>query len=357
MKIEASSINFAASHRATMRAEVKETLRAWVGDQRPDFDEGESPPSIAAISAAARRAAQAVMPELPPAPLDEAKALEKVADSAESDPVLYFIKLVVEMLTGVQVKTVAADVIQLDDAVTKVLDAAQADSAQAPPREGFGIEYDRHEVREESEHTSFHAEGVIRTAEDKEIRLDLSLTMQRSYREESNVSVRAGDGVRKDPLVINFDGSTAQLQNKRFHFDIDGDGKAEAVPMLAGNRGYLALDLNDNGKVDSGMELFGAASGDGFAELAQYDSDSNGWIDDQDPVFNALRVWVQDGNGAGTLALAKAHGVGALYLGRAETPFAIKDGTNQELGGVRSTGLYLSENGNAGTLQQIDLMV
>jgi len=129
------------------------------------------------------------------------------------------------------------------------------------------------------------------------------------------------------------------------------------VPLLYGNRGYLALDLNSNGKIDSGKELFGAVSGDGFAELARHDSDGNGWIDESDPVFKKMLVWTPDSQGKQALTSLAQHGVGALYLGKVETPFALKDSANQTLGAVRATGAYLAENGSAGVLQQIDLMV
>ncbi|HYD59099.1 MAG TPA: hypothetical protein VEC35_02005 [Noviherbaspirillum sp.] len=356
MKIDNANIQFAASRQASVRTEVRETLRAWVGDQPPPGQQEQAATSVVAISAAARMAAQAVAPEPVPATpaAEQAEAIEDLAENAEHDPVLYFIKLVVEMMTGLRVKTVSAEDIQPGGPPP---DVPQHEHAEPPRRAGFGVAYDRHEVREETERTAFHAEGVVRTADGKEIRLGLDLAMFRSYREESSVSLRAGDAVRKDPLVINFDGTAAQLQNRRFSFDIDGDGSKEQVPLLVGNRGYLALDQNGNGKIDSGKELFGTASGDGFAELAQYDSDGNGWIDDNDPVFAQLRVWMQDDKGGGTLNTAKSHGVGAIYLGRAETQFALKDGSNQDLGEVRSSGIYLNENGSAGTLQQIDVMV
>lgn len=66
---------------------------------------------------------------------------------------------------------------------------------------------------------------------------------------------------------------------------------------------------------------------------------------------------MQDDKGGGTLNTAKAHGVGAVYLGRAETPFELKDSANRELDVVRSSGIYLAENGRAGSVQQIDLTV
>ena len=41
--------------------------------------------------------------------------------------------------------------------------------------------------------------------------------------------------------------------------------------------------------------------GNGFSELAEYDSDGNGWIDENDEVYDQLKVWVKDENGKDTL--------------------------------------------------------
>jgi hypothetical protein len=50
-------------------------------------------------------------------------------------------------------------------------------------------------------------------------------------------------------------------------------------------------------------------------------------------------------------------GVGALFLGSQSTEFSLKDNQQQLQGQVRQTGVFLRENGTAGTLQQIDLAV
>ncbi len=365
MKIAADSVTLAASHNAASHNTVRERLRAWIGDKRPDFEamekagSGAAPPapSLATISEAGRNAAQtaAAAPQS-----NEAQAIQEAADAVERDPLLGLLRAVVEMLTGHKIRlTTSADLQSAQTAQVQGPDSPpqQAKGTQGPKRAGFGIEYDRREIRDESEQTSFQAEGKVRTADGQEIDFKLTLDMSRQFHEESEVSIRAGDGIRKDPLVINFDGSAAQLQSRRFKFDIDGDGKAEEVPMLSGRRGYLALDLNGNGKIDSGKELFGAASGDGFAELARYDSDGNGWIDASDPVFRKMQVWTPDGEGKNTLSSLADHGVGALSLGKTETPFALKDQSNRTLGAVRASGVYLAENGTAGSLQQIDVMV
>lgn len=45
---------------------------------------------------------------------------------------------------------------------------------------------------------------------------------------------------------------------------------------------FLALDKNGDSVINDGKELFGAATGQGFKELAIYDSDKNYWIDEND---------------------------------------------------------------------------
>jgi hypothetical protein len=179
--------------------------------------------------------------------------------------------------------------------------------------------------------------------------------MQRTETTSSSVSLRLGNAVSKDPLVINFGGNAASLQNQRFRFDLLGDGNKVDVPVLAQGSGFLVLDAVGAGKVESGRQLFGPASGDGFADLAKYDSDANGWIDAADPVFGRLGVWTPDAKGGGAVTGLGAAGVGALYLGRAATPFTLKDGA--ELGAIRSSGIYVAEDGRVGTLQQVDLKV
>src|SRR3989338_5287873 len=79
------------------------------------------------------------------------------------------------------------------------------------------------------------------------------------------------------------------------YFDYNGDGIAERSGWIAAQDGLLALDANRNGAIDGLDELFGSATQDGFAELAQHDSNADGRIDDQDADYTRLRVW-QDAN-------------------------------------------------------------
>jgi hypothetical protein len=119
----------------------------------------------------------------------------------------------------------------------------------------------------------------------------------------------------------------------------------------------VALDKNGDGQVNDGSELFGTQSGNGFADLAIHDEDGNGFVDKGDSIFERLRVFIQDGAGNRQLAALGATGVEAIYLGHTSTPFEIKNERNELQGMVRETGLYVGENGQAGTVQQIDLVV
>jgi len=305
-------------------------------------------------------------PASPPTTASEATAIDAAADAVDNDPILILIRSMVEMLTGQTIKIFSSaefsgrtDVSTQDTArLAQSVQGNQAtpgDSAQRPA--GYGVEYDYHAVHEEAETTQFSAEGVVRTTDGQEISFKLDLAMTRYYREETSVSIRRGDAVRKDPLVINFNGQAAQLSNQRFSFDLNNDGRAEDLPTFASGSGYLALDLNHNGKIDSGAELFGPATNSGFAELARHDQDGNGWIDENDSVFKDLLVWTPKVGGSGTATSLREAGVGALSLARVASPFELRDAANTDLGAVRASGLWLDESGRAGSLQEIDLTV
>lgn len=207
------------------------------------------------------------------------------------------------------------------------------------------------EIRCESESTTVCASGTVKTADGREIDFTSQVAMQRDYRSEK-VLEESGNVVLHDPLVLNFDGAACELTDARFNFDLDCDGRAESLPGLGAASGFLVFDRNGNGRADDGSELFGARSGDGFAELAALDGDGNGWLDEGDTAFGQLRLW----RGAGFGSLAEA-GVGALYLSAVDAPFSLKTADNDLLGQIRSAGVYLMENGRAGSLQQVDLAV
>ncbi len=382
MKIASSDIQFASQHRSISEHTLQESLRTWTGDKRPDFEGREARANAGAAASDAvtlSRQAVAAMREqqateassggrgasTPEGGVSTQAAKEATNDAEDGlgdTPQYRLLMLLVERLTGRKIRLVRADDLTRGSApvaaspdARSAAPAPQGQAAEPPKRAGYGVEYDRHEVVHEAETTTFAAQGVVQTTDGQEIAFAVGLTMSRDYRAESNVSVRLGDAVVKDPLVINFGGTAAQLTEAKFSFDLDADGSAESVSFVGPGSGFLALDKNGDGKIGDGSELFGASTGNGFAELAAYDQDHNGWIDENDAAYQKLSVWTRDAAGRDTYrSLAQAN-VGALSVGSVDTAFDLKNAANRLDGQVRATGVYLSESGAVGTLQQVDL--
>ncbi|WP_415033005.1 hypothetical protein [Azonexus sp.] len=201
----------------------------------------------------------------------------------------------------------------------------------------------------EYERTSVCGTGWVKTRDGREISLEYALTMERNFSSQRH-SETQGSVVLKDPLMLSFDGSACELNSQRMAFDLAADGSAQWIPQAGGNSCFLVWDRNGNGRADDGRELFGALSGNGFADLAALDEDKNGWIDESDSAFNTLGLWFAD-----RYQSLNAAGIGALYTGAVAAPFALKDENNALLGQIRDVGLYLFEDGRSGWLQQVDL--
>lgn len=215
----------------------------------------------------------------------------------------------------------------------------------------------------EQEDTSFSTVGTVRTKDGREINFNVNVNMSRRceeyYREELNVAQFA----LYDPLVINLDTDATELSDQTFYFDLDADGEEEEISMLKGS-GYLALDKNEDGIINDGSELFGTGNGDGFADLARYDEDGNGWIDENDSIWSKLKIWCKDEKGNDVLYKLSDKGVGAICLQNVSTDFTLQgDRTarggateaNATNGAIRKTGIFLYENGNVGTVQHVDM--
>lgn len=107
--------------------------------------------------------------------------------------------------------------------------------------------------------------------------------------------VDTAEKTRYDPLIFDLDGDGYNVEKKELgaNFDLDKNGFAEKINWTKKD-GFLCLDLNGNGTVDDGGELFGdqtlLADGtrakNGFEALAQYDSNGDGVIDAGDEIFD-----------------------------------------------------------------------
>lgn len=370
MKIAGSIISMAAQHSLAKVIAKRESVRIWVDATEPLSTRARLAAALPGSAPVGSATGSAALPvgvgaTLKPAQRDSRRHVVAATHSddliapdlpAEYRQKILLLEAMLRALTGRDVKIRIKEVEpQRDSTGAAVLRDREPLREQA--RQGWGLEYDYHESYKENETLSFAAHGLVKTADGREIGFELHLLLNREFAVETGISIRAGDARLSDPLVINYDGSAAELEGARMSFDLDADGAAEQIPFVSAGSGFLALDSNGDNVVNDGRELFGPATGNAFAELAAHDLDDNRWIDEGDPVFDRLRLWTRDAKGTGFLLSLRQVGIGAIHLGSADAPFSVRGPANDPLAENRRAGVFVRENGTAGTVQQLDLVV
>jgi hypothetical protein len=350
MKIASSNIFLSSSHQLQQASLRKESLRTWSSPEQAQTDHPNSPPPAVTNEHG----------NSPPAS-QQAKAVSKTdnEDDDSLDATLLLLKRIIEKLFGRRVDFTSVAKMMADVSSSCSTDTPAQAASQPQPTSGAGAEYRLDTASAEFEQMQFAAGGVVKTADGQEINFSLALQMQRQTLQEEHLAVTIGDAPQTqiDPLVLNFDGSAAQLRSGTFKFDLQADGTSEDLPLLGRATAFLALDKNQDGKINDGSELFGPATGQGFAELSKYDSDSNGWIDENDQVYSQLRLWRPDADGKGSLSTLADQQVGAICLQSVATPFTYKTESGESQGAASATGVYLNEDGTPGTIQEINYLV
>ena len=357
MIIKNSTIQLNTQHQFLKSSQESESLRLWKTQEQPIEKAGVSKKEPSADTLSLSDSAQTL--KTGKQSLDLSQSLD-----ANSSVMFLIIRQMVKAITGQDFKLFTANDLTASTDGGTATTAKNVEIQTTPPTTnqqssaGFGLVYEHHLAYQESESTSFTATGSIKTQDGKSIAFSVKLNMSREFRMESNSSITAGDPEKKiDPLVINFDGNSAELSQKHFEFDIDANGTTEQIATLKPGSGFLALDKNQDGVINNGSELFGPNSGNGFSELAKYDSDNNGFIDEADPIYDSLRIWQRNEDGSQQLIALGDKNIGAIYLGHATTPFQLNTTDNQSLGEITDTGVYLTEDGKTGTIQQINFSV
>ena len=136
-------------------------------------------------------------------------------------------------------------------------------------------------------------------------------------------------GCNSSPIVIDTDGRGFDLTSaeRGILFDFAGDGKPIHIAWTArrSTNGWLALDRNGNGIIDSAKELFGNITAqppsdnpNGFLALAEFDKLENGGngdgvIDHQDAIWPNLLIWI-DSNHDGVSQPEELHSLDDLGI-------------------------------------------
>jgi hypothetical protein len=217
------------------------------------------------------------------------------------------------------------------------------------------VEITQQHLYKEQEQLHIGTQGSVTTADGQKIDFMLQLDMHREFSLEQSLAITTEQREVIDPLIINLGGGTASLTSHSFSFDLNADGENEEISFAGQGSGFLAFDKNSDGKINDGSELFGATGLNGFADLAKYDEDGNKWIDENDAIFADLKVWTRDENNQDQLISLKDAGVGAVYLGASTGSFDLSDSENNLLGQVKRSGIFLTQQGQVASIQEIDL--
>jgi hypothetical protein len=163
------------------------------------------------------------------------------------------------------------------------------------------------------------------------------------------------------PIVIdlNNDGKFSVSVDNGVRFDMKSSGSLLKTGWVNANDGLLARDLNGDGLINNGAELFGdstklpngKSAADGFAALSMLDANHDGMINAKDTSWKDLKIWIDrnsDGHtDTGELVSLDSTGIISLKLG-AKSSSAIENGN--KIGLVSS---YTHADGSSGTMADV----
>ena len=131
------------------------------------------------------------------------------------------------------------------------------------------------------------------------------------------------DNYAIDPIILDLDGNGFSFSDLStgVAFDINADGNVDQVAWNTSGDGILAMDIDNDGVIDDGSEIFtpsfaGGSFASGGEALASLDSNGDGVIDADDEAFAKLLIWQDaDADGVsdeGELSSLVANGIASI---------------------------------------------
>ena len=165
-----------------------------------------------------------------------------------------------------------------------------------------------------------------------------------------------------DPLILDLDGDGIETiaLSANIHFDHDLSGFAEQSGWVGRDDALLVRDLDGDGKITSGAELFGdhtrlgngEPAATGFAALADLDANRDGVLDLNDEAFASLRLW-QDSNSNGITDAGELIDLNTAGVKTLNTRFSDTNQTDAAGNTLRQLGSYVAADGSTHDLGDV----
>ena len=172
-----------------------------------------------------------------------------------------------------------------------------------------------------------------------------------------------GDGIETLGMVRQYSttpGAAFTPEGDPVMFDHNGDGVKVNTGWIGPDDGMLVYDRNGNGMIDNGTELFGdstllysgGTAADGFAALAQEDTNADGIVNHLDASWGNLRIWrdldsggISDG---GELFTLDELGITGINVNKTNTTQNLANGNR-----IIGTGTFTKADGTTGSMGDV----
>ncbi|WP_198555753.1 calcium-binding protein [Rahnella sp. AA] len=159
------------------------------------------------------------------------------------------------------------------------------------------------------------------------------------------------------PIILDLDGDGVETisLSDGVYFDHDNNSFAEKTGWVGKDDGLLVLDINHDGNIDSGSELFGnntylkdgTLAKNGYLALQELDDDHNGKIDSADAIWQQLNIW-QDKNSNGKVDTGELLSLRELKVDSISTSYTTSSAVDKNGNSHSQNGHFMFTEGSTG---------
>ena len=166
----------------------------------------------------------------------------------------------------------------------------------------------------------------------------------------------------RSPLVLDLDGDGIETitADSGVYFDHDGNLFQEKTAWVAKDDALLVRDINGNGKIDNGTELFGnnsvLSSGEkavnGFEALKDLDSNKDGIFNANDEAWNEVKVW-KDNNQNGITEPDELLSLEQVGIVGINLDYNNQETVDENGNAHKQAGTFIKADGTTGTVSDV----